>query len=101
MARTLGCPASTISRELARNTCALHGYTSARAQASSDRRRAPGRPPARLDPQGMLWRVVCSLLDWRWSPQQISCPLKRLHPVHPLTAFKKLAAFMPIHRLNS
>jgi hypothetical protein len=25
----------------------------------------------------------------------------RLHPVHPLTAFKKLAAFMPSHRLNS
>jgi transposase, IS30 family len=80
MARTLGRPASTISRELARNTCELYGYTSARAQASRDRRRAAARPPARLDPHGILWRVVCSLLDWKWSPQQISCTLKRMWP---------------------
>jgi len=80
MARTLGRPASTISRELARNTCELYGYTSARAQASRDRRRVTARPPARLDPHGILWRVVCSLLDWKWSPQQISCTLKRMWP---------------------
>lgn len=43
-------------------------------------RRVAGRRPAKLDPQGVTWRIVLTLLDWKWSPQQISGTLKRMHP---------------------
>ena len=83
MARTLGRPASSVSRELARNTCAVRGYASVQAQAVSSSRRAAARPPHKPDPQGALWRIVLSLLDWKWSPQQISGTLKRMWPDDP------------------
>ncbi|MGF6812439.1 IS30 family transposase [Paraburkholderia sp. Clong3] len=83
MARTLRRSASSVSRELARNTCAVRGYASVHAQAISSSRRAAARPPHKLDPQGALWRIVLSLLDWKWSPQQISGTLKRMWPDDP------------------
>jgi Helix-turn-helix domain len=83
MARALGRPASSVSRELARNTCPVRGYASVHAQAVSSSRRAAARPPHKPDPQGALWRIVLSLLDWKWSPQQISGTLKRMWPDDP------------------
>jgi IS30 family transposase len=71
MARTLGRSASTVSRELARNTCSTVGYASAAAQAISTSRREAARPCPKLHPQSVSWRVVLTLLEWRWSPQQI------------------------------
>ncbi|WP_241991766.1 helix-turn-helix domain-containing protein [Paraburkholderia sp. RAU2J] len=44
MARTLGRPASTVSRELTRNTCSAVGYASAPAQSLSTGRREAARP---------------------------------------------------------
>ena len=32
---------------------------------------------------GVGWRVVLSLLDWKWSPQQIAATLKRVFPDQP------------------
>jgi IS30 family transposase len=71
MARTLGRSAGTVSRELARNCCARVGYASEPAGAMSRARRIQARPPAKLDGQAVLWGVVLTLLEWKWSPQQI------------------------------
>src|SRR3984893_5475896 len=83
MARTLGRSAATVSRELARNTCATVGYASAPAQARSTSRREAARPRAKLHVQSVAWRVVLTLLEWTWSPQQISGTLKRMWPHDP------------------
>jgi len=82
MARMLGRSPATVSRELARN-CRFDSYASMPAQALSVARRIAGRPPARLDPQGVTWRIVLTLLDWKWSPQQISGTLRRMYPDDP------------------
>ena len=84
MARTLGRPASTVSRELARNTCSAVGYASAAAQSLSTSRREAARPCPKLHPQSVSWRVVLTLLEWKWSPQQISGTLKRMSPNDPI-----------------
>jgi len=83
MARTLGRSAGTISRELRRNSCALHGYASLPAQAMRQARRVQARPVAKLDPQHARWGAVLTLLDWKWSPQQIAGILKRVWPEDP------------------
>jgi IS30 family transposase len=83
MARTLGRSASTVKRELARNACPVRGYASVVAQTLSSSRRAAARPPRKLGLQGALWRVVLSLLSWKWSPQQISGTLQRMWPDDP------------------
>jgi IS30 family transposase len=83
MARTLGRPACTVSRELARNSCDVLGYASMPAQAMSRARRIDARPMAKLDAQAVLWGLVLTLLEWKWSPQQIAATLKRVWPDDP------------------
>jgi transposase, IS30 family len=83
MARTLGRSASTVSRELARNTCPTAGYASAPAQTRCTSRREAARPRAKLHVQSVAWSVVLTLLEWKWSPQQISGTLKRMWPNDP------------------
>ena len=83
IARTLRRAASTISRELERNACPVRGYASAPAQVLSQNRRVAARAPRKLDERGALWPVVLTLLEWRWSPQQISGTLKRIWPRDP------------------
>jgi transposase, IS30 family len=77
MARMLGRSPATESRELARAYEADY-YASVPAQARSVARRIAARRPAKLDPQGVTWRIILTLLDWKWSPQQISGTLKRM-----------------------
>jgi len=73
MARVLSRPASTISRELRRNSCpSLHAH-----------RRHAAKPVAKLDEKSVAWGVVLTMLDWKWSPQQIAATLKRLFPHEP------------------
>jgi IS30 family transposase len=83
MARMLGRSASTISREFERNTLAELPYASHTAQVSSQARRQAARPAHKLDMHGVAWSVVLTLLDWRWSPQQIAGTLKRVCPDEP------------------
>jgi IS30 family transposase len=83
MARTLGRSAATVSRELARNACPTAGYASAPAQARCTNRREAARPRAKLHVQSVAWSVVLTLLEWKWSPQQISGTLKRMWPNDP------------------
>ncbi len=82
MARILGRSPSTVSRELTRNSSRA-GYASVPAQALSAARRSAGRRPAKLCLQSVCWRVVLTLLNWKWSPQQISGTLKRMFPTDP------------------
>jgi transposase, IS30 family len=77
MARILGRSPATVSRELTRNSCSA-GYASVPAETLSAARRSAGRRPAKLCLQGVCWRVVLTLLEWKWSPQQISGTLKRM-----------------------
>ncbi|WP_035878862.1 helix-turn-helix domain-containing protein, partial [Cupriavidus sp. amp6] len=70
MAFRLGRSPSTISRELARNTCHGHSYRATVAHASRTRRRDASRPAAKLDSDGVLWGVVRHFLELKWSPQE-------------------------------
>jgi IS30 family transposase len=77
MALILRHSPATVSRGLMRNSSAT-GYASVPAEARSTARRSAGRRPVKLCLQGVCWRVVLTLLDWKWSPQQISGTLKRM-----------------------
>lgn len=83
IARLLGRSPSTICRELARNGSVVDGYAFKAAQAACQVRRIAARPLPKLHPHGALWRVVCDLLLWRWSPQQIAHTLQGMHPDDP------------------
>jgi IS30 family transposase len=83
MARVLCRPASTISREIRRNSCAVLGYTSDTARTLHAQRRRAARPATKLDVDSVAWSVVLTLLDWKWSPQQIAATLKRVFPHEP------------------
>jgi IS30 family transposase len=77
IAKLQGRSPSTISRELRRNS--VDGsYASVAAQSLCQQRRINARPLPKLHPDGSLWHLVCQLLNWRWSPQQISRTLKRM-----------------------
>ena len=84
MARTLGAQRSTISRELAATRVLDRALCVAPAQVAQHepaRGCAPCRPSSH--PQASSWRVVLTLLDWKWSPQQIAGTLKRVFPNEP------------------
>jgi IS30 family transposase len=83
MARMLSRPASTISREIRRNSSADLGYTSDSARALHAQRRSAAKARSKLHVDGIAWRVVLTLLDWKWSPQQIAATLKRVFPNEP------------------
>lgn len=82
IARLLGRSPSTICREVARNSAPC-GYASKPAQAACVSRRTAARPLPKLHPDRALWHVVCDLLLWRWSPQQITSTLRRMNPDDP------------------
>jgi IS30 family transposase len=83
IARVLARPASTVSREIRRNSCSEVGYTSETAMALQARRRRAARPMAKLDARSVGWGVVLTLLSWKWSPQQIAATLRRVYPDEP------------------
>jgi IS30 family transposase len=56
------------------------GYASVPAAALCSARRSASRHPAKLCLQSVCWRIVLTLLEWKWSPQQISGTLKRMYP---------------------
>lgn len=84
IARALCRSVSTISRELSRNACPKSlGYFSTPAQTLRTSRREASRPAAKLDTRSVMWGVVVTMLDWKWSPQQIAATLKRVFPNEP------------------
>ncbi len=84
MARTLGRSPSTVSRELGRNCSGTQAYASHSAQVHCALRRSEARPATKLYIRGVTWDVVLTLLDWKWSPQQIAGTLKRVFPDEPV-----------------
>jgi IS30 family transposase len=79
VATVLGRPASTISRELDRNTGPDGRYLPYAAhRAAADRRARP--KPAKLVTNQPLADYVQAGLDQRWSPEQISHALREDHP---------------------
>lgn len=83
MARMLRRSPSTISRELAHNAAPDMFYGSHVAQRSCQARRRAARPAPKLAIDGIAWGVVLTLLDWKWSPQQIAATLKRVFHYEP------------------
>ena len=83
MARMLRRAPSTISRELARNGTPDTTYGSHVAQQACHARRRAARPAPKLDVDSLAWGMVLTLLDWKWSPQQIAGTLKRVFPNEP------------------
>lgn len=79
MGRRLGRSASTITREVKRNTCQANGYQAQGAQWQRSCRRTGAKPNPKLHPDGVLWAVVCELLRWKWSPQEIAATLKQAY----------------------
>ncbi len=79
MARVLGRPVCTITRELKRNSTGA-SYASTQAQASSQRRRLDARPMRKLHMDSTLFGVVKHFLTQRWSPEQIALAMARVTP---------------------
>jgi IS30 family transposase len=83
IARELGRPASTISRELARNSHPDSGdYRPHAAQNRADQRR-PRPKTGKITASPELWGRVQGMLDERHSPEQIARRLRRDHPDRP------------------
>lgn len=79
IARRLGRPPSTISRELQRNTPCRQSYRATTAQWRAEQRARIGRRPRRLCDR-WLRRYVDRRLRAGWSPQQIAARLRRDYP---------------------
>lgn len=82
VATELGRSPSTISRELRRNTVAMHGYMPHTAHRLSVRRRTRPRQP-KLVANAELRAYVQAKLNKKWSPQQISNRLIKDFPTAP------------------
>lgn len=93
IARVLGRPTSTVTRELRRNGYKstqetgpmgrpriAGGYDAHRAGVRSRRVRRAARPLRKLHVRSLLWAQVRRLLEQRWSPAQIAATLKARHP---------------------
>lgn len=75
IALKLNRPASTISRELGRNT-GLNGYDAKTAQRLSDNRRRAARKANKRDPEIINW--IEARIQEDWSPEQISGSMKEM-----------------------
>ena len=84
IARELGRAASTISRELARNSDARGGrYRPHAAQRRAWQRRARPKVSKLAAEPALLERVQHYLAELKWSPEQISAQLRRERPDDP------------------
>lgn len=79
IAEAMGRSPSTTSRELRRNTLSKGGYLPHTAHRVSVKRRERPRL-AKLTTEGPLRDYVAPKLAKRWSPEQISCRLRRYFP---------------------
>jgi IS30 family transposase len=84
IARRLGRPASTVSREVGRNSPAAgpRGYRAVAAQVRAEERARRPRP-AKLAVNGELRAAVQGKLEGKWSPEQVSAWLRRRFPDDP------------------
>jgi IS30 family transposase len=78
IARTLGRCASTISREVCRNTIVSGSYSARRAGERTRELRIMQRRQPKLSSDSVLFDVVRHYLHEGWSPEQIAGTLKRV-----------------------
>lgn len=83
IARTLGRCASTIGREIGRNTAKGWSYSAKRAGERARQRRVMQRRQPKLSTDSVLFDVVRHYLHESWSPEQIACTLKRVFADDP------------------
>ena len=74
---------STVLPELGRNTADAAPYAASTAQQATTARREAGRPSPKLQSGGVLRSLMTTLLNWKYSPQQIAGTLLRVYPEHP------------------
>jgi transposase, IS30 family len=88
IAEELGVDKSTISRERSRHSTRTGRrgfYRPLRAQARAEATaRTAHKRPRKLSRPGPLRRYVVAGLEQQWSPQEISCRLRREHPDDPV-----------------
>jgi transposase, IS30 family len=71
IARTIGRPPSTVTREIERNSCSYDGrYRAEKAQARAISRRSRSRRNSQYSQQE--WGQVQALIKRKWSPEQIA-----------------------------
>lgn len=97
--RTLRRSASTISRELGRNTVGDQAYGSHLAQQACMARQRAARPAPKLEVHGVAWHAVLTMLDWKWSPQQIAATLRRTFPDGPARHVSQETIYTAIYAL--
>lgn len=82
IAVSIGRPASTVSREVARNGGPVTYRAVAAEQRAHEQARRP--KPSALQRNPLLRQLVVDLLDNEWSPEQIVGRLRLEHPDDPL-----------------
>lgn len=82
IAMSIGRPASTVSREVARNGGRVAYRAVAAGQRAHDAARRP--KPSALQHNPLLRQVVIDLLEREWSPEQIVGRLRLRHADDPL-----------------
>lgn len=80
IALKLSRSASTISREIARNQQSPGYYRAYYAERRWEIKRTKNRKNKKLDTNSTLRSIVFSLLEKKWSPEQIARRLKVLYP---------------------
>ncbi len=96
MARALGRSASTISREISRNSgVVLYGSHTAQLQCVA--RRQAGRAETKLDARCVRWGVVVEFLRAKRSPQQIASTLAFVFPDDPDLQVSHETIYTAIH----
>ena len=80
MGRMLNRSAATISCELVRNTGAGQACGSHVALQNRQASRRAAKPACQLALDSVTWGAVLTMLDWKWSTQQIAAGLQRDHP---------------------
>ena len=96
VAASLGCAASSVSRELKRHGLnASYDCGLANARALKHRRRG-GR---KLKPGNALWEFTVKQLQSAWSPEQISQRLRVLHPMNSRERVSDTTIYQAIYAL--
>jgi IS30 family transposase len=81
--RYLNRSASTISRELSRDLGTEACYTATLAGEQANILRLKHRKKSKLEVGGILFNIVKEHLKKKWSPEQVTGILKRMHPDQP------------------
>jgi IS30 family transposase len=96
IAKGLGRPASTISREVARNGVGA-AYDAASAHQGHGRRRRRGS--RKLAPGTALWDAVVMDLYRGWSPEQIAGRRRAMHPDEPALRASHETVYLALYAL--